>query len=169
MYFSQVLCLSRYGYSMHTERLLLISMDSRAAPCSVISAKRVTYSLQIEATSFGRLLTPDRISLAWYHRLQNEPLSLKHSNAVLLISPKLLCPYSWQAIPWPWSNSFSGAWLNSAPFRCAVTAWPATPFASTPANWKNYSSWNKTQRASRSGHKDFSEGNKHIIKPRDNW
>jgi len=88
---------------------------------------------------------------------------------VLLISPKLLSPYSWEGVPWPSSNHFSGTSLNSALFIWAVPAWPAALFGWTPANWKSYSSWNKTQRASGSGHKDFNKGNKHIIKPHDNW
>lgn len=88
---------------------------------------------------------------------------------MLLISPKLLSPYSWEGVPWPSSSHFAGALLNSALFVCAVPARPAALFGRTPANSKNYSSRNKMQRASGSGHRDFNNGNKHIIKRHDKW
>lgn len=119
------------AYSVCTDGLLLVSGDFRVGSCSITS--KGSYTLSANRSSFlwetpdPKHNSPCLRNTAWRmsYCLQN-----KHSNAALLISSKLLSPYSWEGVPRSSSSHFSGTSQNSALFyMCSAClacgpAWP---------------------------------------------
>ena len=123
---------------MCADGLPLVSGDFRAGSCSITS--KGSYILSANRSS-SLWETPDPKhnfpclrTTAWRmsYCLQN-----KHSNAALLISSKLLSPYSWEGVPHSSSSHFSGTSQNSALFyMCSAClacgpAWPELQPAGT--------------------------------------
>lgn len=136
--------------SVCMDRLPPVQQTSEQADVVSPLLRGVTLSVQTEAASFGKLLTPVRISLA------STPLPTECATVFKTNTPTLhfslapnFCPLIHEKEYLSHQAVISVALHRIGPyFMCVLCA------------WNENSSWNKAQRAAGPGHKDLNGGTK---------